>query len=165
MTDQQNSPVPSDGFGSAPQMPEPQQPPSQAPVPPVPPSGAYPPPPPTSPYMPSHKHRDHNGNWIAGFVLVALGVVFLLQNLGGFRLHNWWALFILIPAFGSLSAAYRSYQENKRLNAAGRGSLIMGLIFVFVACIFLFSLSWGLMWPILLVLFGLSLLISALFPG
>jgi len=115
--------------------------------------------------MPSHKHRDHNGNWIAGFVLVALGVVFLLQNLGGFRLHNWWALFILIPAFGSLSAAYRSYQENKRLNAAGRGSLIMGLIFVFVACIFLFSLSWGLMWPILLVLFGLSLLISALFPG
>ena len=40
--------------------------------------------------------------WIGGVVLVAAGVFLLLGNLTRFSLQNWWAVFLLIPAAGSL---------------------------------------------------------------
>ncbi|HQF70732.1 MAG TPA: hypothetical protein PLH39_05580, partial [Promineifilum sp.] len=43
--------------------------------------------------------------WMPGLGLIAVGVIFLLANFTGFQLHNWWALFILIGAFGAFGSA------------------------------------------------------------
>ena len=105
------------------------------------------------------------GAWIIGTVLIALGVVFILQNMGALNLQNWWALFILIPALGSFGASYAEYRNNGgRLNARVRGSLISGLVFTALTAFFLFNLNIGLLLPIVLILAGVGLLINSLLP-
>ncbi len=109
--------------------------------------------------------RGYGGAWIGGTVLIILGVVFLLQNLGAFALENWWALFILIPAVGSFGNAWREYQgAGGYLTPSARGSMIGGLVLTMVAAIFLFNLNWGLLGPILIILAGTAILLNALLP-
>ena len=105
------------------------------------------------------------GGWIAGTVLILLGVVFLLQNIGGFSLQNWWAVFILIPALGSFASAWNSYQTSGGFTGAVRGPLVGGLILTAIALIFLFNISFGIYWPVLLILGGLLILATVLLPG
>jgi len=53
----------------------------------------------------SEERREMGGStWIAGVILVVLGGIFLVRNTGilNYSFTNWWALFILIPALGSL---------------------------------------------------------------
>ena len=108
----------------------------------------------------------YGGGWIAGAVLVLLGIIFLLQNLGAVIPGNWWALFILIPAFGAFAGAWSAFQNNNsRLNAAARGSLIGGLVLTLIALIFLFNLNWGVLGPVILIILGLGALLSALLPA
>jgi hypothetical protein len=102
--------------------------------------------------------------WIGGVVLVVLGLIFLLRNLDLFELDNWWALFILIPAVGSFVAAWGTYQRNGRWSSAARGEVIGGLVLTFVALAFLFSLDFGSIWPVFLILGGVALLVNALLP-
>ncbi|MFN8597992.1 MAG: hypothetical protein U0559_17630 [Anaerolineae bacterium] len=100
-----------------------------------------------------------------GLVLIALGGMFMLQNMGMVVVHNAWALLILIPAAGSFATAFGSYRVNGgRLNAMARGSLISGLIFVAIAAFFLFDLDWGKWWPTLLILAGVGALTNAALP-
>ena len=106
--------------------------------------------------------RWGGGAWVGGAILIALGMVFLAQNLGLATLDNWWALFILIPAVGSLGTAWNIYQHNDgQLTPAARGSLITGLVLVAIAAAFLFNLNLGLLWPLLLILAGLAALLNA----
>jgi hypothetical protein len=100
--------------------------------------------------------------WIAGGVLIVVGIVFIIQNVSGFSLDNWWALFILIPALGSLVTAYQMYERNgRRLTAAARGPLIGGLVLLGVTAVFLFKLNWAYMWPVFLILAGLGMLLGS----
>ena len=105
------------------------------------------------------------GSLEGGLVLILLGVVFLLQQLGGFKLHNWWAIFILIPALTSLGAAAALYRRSDRFTYAVRSSLFGGLIPLAVALIFLFDLSWSIFWPLFLILPGLGMLFSGIRLG
>ena len=74
---------------------------------------------------------------------------------------NWWALFILIPAAGAASTAWTLYRRaGDRLTPAARRSAISAATFTFVAAMFLFGLSWGLLWPVFLIFFGLEALAS-----
>jgi len=116
------------------------------------------------PEQPSRR-KDKNGMpWMGGVVLIIIGVVFLLRQVSGFRLDNWWALFILIPAVGSFSSAWRAYENaDRKFTATVRGSLIGGLIMVLVAVIFLFNLNWALFFPAILILSGIGLLASSFF--
>jgi drug/metabolite transporter (DMT)-like permease len=101
--------------------------------------------------------------WIGGAVLVAAGVFLLLGNLTRFSLQNWWALFLLIPAAGSLWTAYTIWRRNEwRFNAASRGPLIGGLVLVFLAVIFLFNLAWDRVWPGFLIIVGGGLLLTGI---
>lgn len=109
----------------------------------------------------SPKRRD-TAAWVGGVVLILLGAFFLLQNITGFWFGNWWALFILIPAFGSFAAAWRAYQTHGRLTGAARGPLIGGFILLLVAAMFLFNLDWGRLWPLFLILIGVGALATAL---
>jgi hypothetical protein len=120
--------------------------------------------------VPPKETSDRNENplqrgapWIGGVVLILLGLIFLIQNVSGLRLEHWWAIFILIPAFGSFAAAWRVYQTHGRLAAAARGPLIGGLVLLLVALIFLFGLDWGRIWPLFLIIAGIGALLGTLF--
>ncbi len=98
--------------------------------------------------------------WVGGAVLILLGAVFLLQNFDLIRLHNWWALFILIPALANFATAYNLYRRDGRLTGAVYGALTGGLILLLVASVFLLGFDWGMVWPVFLILIGLGILVS-----
>ena len=52
----------------------------------------------------------HNYRWLWGGVLIVLGVELLLENMGFTFPDNWWALFILIPAFGAFARAWEGFR-------------------------------------------------------
>lgn len=108
------------------------------------------------------EESGHCGAWVPGLILIGLGAFFLLRNFTDFRLDNWWALFILIPAFGSFGNFARVYRQSGRLSGEARGSLIGGLILTFIAATFLFSWDWGVVWPIFLIIGGVGALLSGL---
>jgi len=100
--------------------------------------------------------------WLVGAILILIGVVFLMQNLTGFYFNNWWAFFILIPAFGSFSRGRQAMQDaDGRLTSSARGAFIGGLVLTAVAAILLFSLDWVIFGPILLIIAGVAMLLSA----
>jgi drug/metabolite transporter (DMT)-like permease len=76
-------------------------------------------------------------------------------------LTNWWALFILIPAFGALSAAWRMYREaDNQLTTAARSSLLVGLVLSFITFMFLFEISWTYVGPILIIVAGIAIILN-----
>ena len=99
------------------------------------------------------RHGSSGTPWVGGVILILLGVILLLQNFTQFHLNNWWALFILLPAFGSFATAW-----NRRV----RGALISGGVLLLVTAAFLFNLNWGLVLPILLIVWGVTLLLNSL---
>jgi len=111
------------------------------------------------------RHAGRPYGWIGGAILILLGVVFLLQNLNIPFLANWWALFILLPAFGAFVAAWESYRNNGRLTRGGAGSLAGGVLLTILALVFLTNLDLGPFWPVLLIAGGLILLGTALLPA
>ncbi len=103
--------------------------------------------------------------WIGGFVLIAVGVFFLLQTVGFLpnltNLANWWALFLLLPAVGTLSAALGAYRRNGgHWTPEVTGPFLGGLLFLGIAAIFLFNLDFGWFVPLFLIAAGLFLLFS-----
>jgi hypothetical protein len=107
----------------------------------------------------------HGGAWVGGAVLIAVGVLLLLQTLTSFSLENWWALIILIPAAGAFANSWRIYRSSSRLSASARASLIGGILLTMVTAIFLLDLNWTVLGPVLIILAGLGLLINVLLPG
>lgn len=106
--------------------------------------------------------RRDSGRWMPGVVLVVLGVIFLMTNLTGFELNNWWALFILIPAFGSFARAYDLYRSGSGFEGQMLSAVLGGALMTCVACVFLFGLSWAVFGPVLLIMLGGGLLLTAL---
>ena len=65
------------------------------------------------------------GTWIPGIVLIGIGLIFLAQNYLGQEIHNWWALFILIPVFFTLERGYAIFGRagtRKHSVSSGRSS-------------------------------------------
>ena len=113
-----------------------------------------------------HGHYGRRGgrtpSWAIGGVLIVVGVVYMIHNVTGMTLGNWWALFILIPAIGSFVTAYQMWVRNDgRFTASSRGPLIGGLVLAGVAAVFLLSLDWGKVWPLFVILIGMGALLSA----
>jgi hypothetical protein len=102
--------------------------------------------------------------WIGGAVLIFIGLVFLMQNLTGYFFENWWALFIMIPALSAFASALHNFQTDHRLNAYGRGSLIIGVLLSLITIMFLFNLTFVYLGPVILILAGVAILVSALLP-
>lgn len=116
--------------------------------------------------QPVETHHDHHHSrpWLPGVVLIALGIVFLINNVSGFELDNWWALFILIPAFDAFARAWRRYQQNGLLDRHARQPLLTGMLLTGLAAFFLFELPWAWIGPIVLIVLGLALLGNELLP-
>jgi hypothetical protein len=115
---------------------------------------------PNLPDLPDLPRQQNSSSWIPGLILVLIGFIFLAANLWDFELENWWALFILIPAFGNFNSAYEKYQRTGRLTRGARSSMGWGIFFVILSATFLFNISWNLMWPILLILLGIGFIIN-----
>jgi hypothetical protein len=114
----------------------------------------------------SNSSRRYRGDrsWVVGLALIAVGGVLLAQQFLGLRLVNWWALFLLIPAFGAFESAARRYQERgTAFSGSVTGSFITGLSLLAVTVIFLFGLDWSTIWPIFLILAGIGALLGAVF--
>jgi hypothetical protein len=109
--------------------------------------------------IPTPKENNH---WVGGFILITAGIVFLLTTVFGMSLHNWWALFILIPGCCKLVSAGQQYGRDGRFSHQVRGDLTWGLILILVASTFIFGLHWGAIWPIFLIIFGIGALLSGL---
>ena len=115
---------------------------------------------PVSEPTPTLQHKSYFP-W-AGIVLVILGIVFLLRQFKIDFLQNWWALFILIPALGSLSSAWAAWRKSGKFNSVARSALGGGLVILTVALMFLFSLNWIIYWPLMLIVPGFSMLLGAI---
>ena len=87
-----------------------------------------------------------SGAWL-GVALIAMGLLFLIQNYLGYELRNWWALFILIPAVGAFTSAWNSWRSGDDAVAAA-GAFTMGVIFTAVTLVFLLDLPWARIWPV-----------------
>ena len=105
---------------------------------------------------------SRTGSWIAGLILIVLGGMFLMQNMGSFDmpLKNWWALFILIPAVGAFDTAMRMDRQDGHLNAAARSSLLVGTVLTFITFMFLFNISWSFFGPVLIILVGIAIIMN-----
>ncbi len=101
-----------------------------------------------------------NGAWF-GIILILAGVIIFAQQAGwlGPR-FNWWALLILIPAFGSLTGAFYAFQAAGRLNAAVRSGLGSALILFTLTFMFLLGLDWSVYWPLMVIAPGISVLLN-----
>lgn len=99
-----------------------------------------------------------NSNWTAGLVLIAIGLIFLWQNLTGWSLSgNWWALFILIPALGAFWAGYNFARQDRHWSRRATATAWGGAFPLLVALIFLFNMDWGRVWPLFLILAGVGI--------
>ena len=96
------------------------------------------------------------GRWLPGSILMLLGGIFLAQAYFGSTLHNWWALFILVPALTTLSTGYALWRDGHP-NAA-IGPFIAGLGFLILTALFLLDLPIGRLWPVFLIVAGVALL-------
>ncbi len=113
-----------------------------------------------SPDRQVHRVKRQSGNLTGGLILIGVGTVFLLSQLTGFYLHNWWALFIFVPAMCKLNDAWHGYRAHGRLRHDARGALIGGGFMAMIALFFLFNLSWSFFWPLALILLGVGALLN-----
>lgn len=105
------------------------------------------------------RHGSSNRN-ITAITLIVVGAVLLAGQTFGASFDNWWALFILIPAFGALSAAWRAYQKHDgELTREVTGPGMTGIFFLIVAGVFLFDLDWSLMGGLIVILLGAGMLL------
>jgi hypothetical protein len=111
------------------------------------------------------RHERRGGEWMWGILLILLAGILFLQNMKIYIVNNWWALFILLPALGSFATAWRVSREAGRFNARARSALIICVVLVLVAAMFLFSLNWTILGPVLLALAGIGLIVNGMLPN
>jgi hypothetical protein len=110
------------------------------------------------------RHAGRPYGWTGGAFLILLGVIFLLQNMGMFLTANWWALFILIPAFWIFVSAWEFYLDTGRLTRRVASSLTIALMLTVLAFVFLSGLAIGMFWPVLLIAGGFIMLATGFLP-
>jgi hypothetical protein len=105
--------------------------------------------------------------WMAGLIMIAIGAFYLLHQVGVLpALANWWALFLLLPGVGTLSAALGAYRSNGgRWTPEVTGPFLGGLLFLALTAVFLFGIDYGWLWPLFLIAAGLLLLTRPFFKG
>jgi predicted membrane protein len=94
---------------------------------------------------------------VVGAVVLLLGVLFLLENLGYIPAVRWGAFWpVLLIALG-VSRLVEARGSSRQLG--GAVLLVIGLVFLAINLGFLPPLIWRLLWPVLLILGGVLLLV------
>ncbi|HET6846436.1 MAG TPA: hypothetical protein VFH29_06345, partial [Anaerolineales bacterium] len=110
-------------------------------------------------------HRSRRSGLVWGAILIVLGIVLFLQNRGVHVLLNWWAFFILIPAFYSFMGAWDAYRAQGRLTRRAAGAAVGGTLLTVLALMLLFETAFTALWPILLIVAGLALILTGFVPA
>jgi hypothetical protein len=101
--------------------------------------------------------------WI-GLAFIAGGVIVLLNQTGLLSFEfNWWALFIIFPAVGSFSSAYKHYRATNNLFEMGvMMPILIGLFMLALAYNLLsgngWNFNWNLYWPAIFIVIGLGMI-------
>lgn len=108
------------------------------------------------------RHNSPLSGWIGGGTLIIVGLAFLARNVLGWELtNNWWAIFMLIPALSALTMAWRfSKSDQPHLRRAAFGPLVGGGFMLIIAVALFFDVSLQLVWPLLLIVIGLSFILK-----
>ena len=108
------------------------------------------------------RHSSATGGWIAGATLIVIGLAFMLKNVLDWSIPDrWWAVFLLIPALTSLGTAWQLFNgQERRQRRAALGALVGGSTMLIVAAALFFSLNWQVVWPLILIAIGISMVIS-----
>jgi len=104
--------------------------------------------------------KEDNGRLAVAAVMILVGLALTVGILTGYTITNWWALFILIPVGTMLMELWQDYQKNGRLTKKTSGLIIPIIILLVIVSIFLFNLSWSIIWPISFIAVGLSILLG-----
>lgn len=112
------------------------------------------------------KKNGNKGNfndsiWF-GLVLITLGIIFLLQRTGTVTIRNWWAVFILIPAFSAFASALRMWQRDRMFHFGVWSTFYGGVLPLAVALMFFLDLDWGVYWPVFVILGGFGSMINGM---
>ena len=114
------------------------------------------------PPVEQRKKKGKGGIWLA-LTLILVGIILLMKNLDitNFTFH-WWALFIFIPVFNSLSSAWTRWQNTGHFDSPVRGSLGSAVLVGTVAVMLLFGMDWNRWWPLPVIALGGTMLINGL---
>ncbi len=107
---------------------------------------------------PRPRWRGHG--LVPALVLIAIGVFFLLRNLG-VRIpwpEDWWAWAILVAAVVPLARALHGFRTRGGLDAWVARDLLNAALLVVIAVLFLMHLAWTVWWPLFVIYGGLYLL-------
>lgn len=95
-------------------------------------------------------------------ILIVIGIVLFIQNLGAGLRFNWWAVFIFIPVVASLNTAWKQAQKSGKFDSNVAGNLGSALVVGTVAVLLLFGSDWAKWWPLMIITPGVSLLLTGL---
>jgi len=106
-------------------------------------------------------HRNHQGRIFWGLVLVILGVLFLLDRLGGFdfgtMISTYWPVIFIILGFSILISS------GFRRPVGGVFFIVFGVFFLLAELDILEYDAWHYIWPSFIILAGLWLLVRPAF--
>jgi hypothetical protein len=103
-----------------------------------------------------------SSSWSWGVVLILLGAVFLLRNMGidFLRVDNWWAIFILAPGLSMMAKSFKYFRAKNRFSKGARTRGLLGLLLSAFAVSLMFGIDMVILGPVLLVGFGIYLLLK-----
>ena len=104
--------------------------------------------------------EENNGNLAFAAVLILVGIALIVGMVTGYTFNNWWALFMLIPVGTMSLEIWQDYQTNGRLSKKTGNLIIPIIILLVIVAIFLFNLSWSIIWPASFIAVGLSILLG-----
>lgn len=111
-------------------------------------------------------NRKQSSNLWLGLIFIFGGIALILNQLDLLPIElNWWALFIMLPAGGFLSGAYKRYRENENLFSMDVAyTALIGLFMTALSFSLLvgdaWDINWSLLWPLILIVIGLGMIFS-----
>ena len=108
-----------------------------------------------------------NNTWAWALMLILVGVLWLLHKMGILILDRWWALLFLVPATALFADACSLFSRRGNRVTKGVMEAINGSIFFVLLTIFFYKNQpglWKLAFPVILILAGISTLISSFLP-
>jgi predicted membrane protein len=109
--------------------------------------------------MAGHRYRSGSHGIFFGAIVVAIGVLLLLDNLGIFRFHDVWQYWpVLLVAWG----ISRLVDSNSPSGYVWGGVVTLVGAFLLLDTLDIISFNFAVIWPLLLIAFGVSVLVKAL---
>jgi predicted membrane protein len=108
-------------------------------------------------------HGEHHHHMVMGIIVLGLGVLFLLQNLGYFYIHNIWQFWPVILIAVGVSHILQAFALRSKI----WGAVIAGVGVLFLArnLGYLPWNVWHLIWPLAIICAGLNMLLRGFSGG